>query len=204
MPYDCFISYAPADLKIAEEVYEMLTSQELNVWFDKERLQTGFDWYLNTEEAFRNSRIIIPILTHRWKHCEWCALEIEKTQDMVPLIFEGEWENIITPSLERFRAERIDFSYPDEQNKKYLFQAIYRMLWDYRKKDEFDFEICSHRRRSFLSGQKLTPGLMRQLTIFMIEMKLAELIIRFEDWLDAIKVHYLKTEEALRSDSLQN
>ncbi|MFH1197778.1 MAG: toll/interleukin-1 receptor domain-containing protein [bacterium] len=187
MPYDCFISYALEDVNIAEEVYEMLTTQKLNVWFDKERLQPGFNWQLYTEEAYSNSRIIIPILTPLWKDCNWCLMEIEKARDVVPLIFEGEWENIITPPLEKFRAERIDFSYPDEQNKKYLFQAIYRLLWDYRKKDKFDFEICSHRRHTSLFQQPITPKRMRQLLLFGIELKIAELLIRISDWFDSIK-----------------
>ncbi|MCD4678878.1 MAG: toll/interleukin-1 receptor domain-containing protein, partial [Bacteroidales bacterium] len=128
MPYDCFISYSSVDIKLAEELYERLTDQNFKVWFDKERLQPGFDWHKEVEQGCENSRVLLPILTPNWKISEWTKFETYGAESVIPLIFEGNWEDISTPPLERYQAERFDFSCPGEQNWARLFSAINRIL----------------------------------------------------------------------------
>jgi len=43
--YDAFISYASLDVHFAEEAHRRLTDAKFRVWFDKERLQPGYDWH---------------------------------------------------------------------------------------------------------------------------------------------------------------
>ena len=48
MPAECFISYASADLAHAELVYRALIVAGIpatRIWFDRSRLEPGFDWY---------------------------------------------------------------------------------------------------------------------------------------------------------------
>ncbi|NUN08627.1 MAG: toll/interleukin-1 receptor domain-containing protein [Ignavibacteriaceae bacterium] len=128
MAYDCFISYSSSDLKFAESLYNKLSEQNLKIWFDKTRLEPGFDWYKEIEKGCENSRIVLPVLTPRWKNSEWTKYETYGAEAVIPLIFEGAWENISTPPLEQFQAEVIDFKSLSEHNWKRLFNAINRVI----------------------------------------------------------------------------
>jgi len=75
MPYDCFISYASADIRLAEDLHRRLTAEGFTVWFDKVRLQPGFDWHREIEQGCENSRILLPILTPRWRNSDWTKYE---------------------------------------------------------------------------------------------------------------------------------
>src|SRR5438132_712654 len=45
MSYDCFLSYASTDLAAAEIIHRNLATAGFRVWFDKVRLQPGFNWH---------------------------------------------------------------------------------------------------------------------------------------------------------------
>lgn len=60
---DIFISYSRTDSNIAAKLYETLTSEGLNVWYDKAKLKTGADWMESIEQAIETSRVFIPILS---------------------------------------------------------------------------------------------------------------------------------------------
>lgn len=47
---------------------------------------------------------------------------------MIPLVFEGDWAEVITPPLERYQAERLDCTVIDEHFWERLFTAIRRVL----------------------------------------------------------------------------
>ncbi|MFH1198523.1 MAG: toll/interleukin-1 receptor domain-containing protein [bacterium] len=128
MPYDCFISYSSQDLKLAEELHKKLTTKNYKVWFDKARLQPGFDWHKEIEQGCENSRVLLPILTPRWKNSEWTKYETYGAEAVIPLIFDGEWKDISTPPLEQFQAEKLDFSSSGELNLERLFNAINRVI----------------------------------------------------------------------------
>jgi len=128
MPYDVFISYASSDLKYAEVVYQKLDSQNFKIWFDKKRLEPGFEWHREIEQGCENSRVVLPILTPRWKNSEWTKFETYGAEAVIPLVFDGEWNDISTPPLERFQAEQFDYSRKEEKNWERLFYAINRIL----------------------------------------------------------------------------
>ena len=75
MAYDCFLSYASKDLAHAEAVHGRLTGAGFKVWFDKARLQPGYDWHKEIEESCENSRVVLPLLTPHWKQSEWTRYE---------------------------------------------------------------------------------------------------------------------------------
>src|SRR4029079_6660573 len=99
MSYDCFLSYASADVKTAEALYGRLTAEGFSVWFDKVRLQPGFDWYREIEAACEASRIVLPILTPRWSRSEWTRYETYGAEAIIPLVAEGRFQDVATPPL---------------------------------------------------------------------------------------------------------
>ncbi len=112
MPYDVFISYASCDITLAEDVYKRLHTEDFKVWFDKDRLDPGFDWHQLIEQGCENSRVLLPILTPRWKLSDWTKYETYGAEAVVPLLFEGTWAEVATPPLERFQAEILDMNRP--------------------------------------------------------------------------------------------
>ena len=128
MPYDCFISYASGDRKLAEELNQKLCGEGFKVWFDRARLHPGFDWYGEIEQGCENSRVLLPVLTPRWKLSDWTKFETYGAEAVIPLIFEGEWLEVATPPLERFQAEKLEFSTAGDRNWTRLYGAVRRAL----------------------------------------------------------------------------
>jgi hypothetical protein len=106
--YDCFISYASADIALAEALYRRLTEADLSVWLDRARLQPGYDWHREIEKACDSIRVILPILTPRWKLSDWTRFETYGAECILPLIGEGKIEDIVTPPLARLQAVPVD------------------------------------------------------------------------------------------------
>ena len=78
---DCFISYASTDLRFAEELYRRLMEAGFSVWFDKKRLKPGYDWHKEIEQGCESSRVLLPILTPRWKLSEWTRFRYSMAKD---------------------------------------------------------------------------------------------------------------------------
>jgi len=110
MPYDVFISYASEDIALAQELNDHLITEGFKVWFDKARLSPGFDWYKEIEQGCENSRVLLPVMTPRWKNSEWTKFETYGAEAVFPILFEGLWSDVATPPLERFQAEMIDIN----------------------------------------------------------------------------------------------
>lgn len=127
MPYDVFISYASHDIAFAEEVSKYLNAEGFKVWFDKDRLVPGFNWHHLIEQGCENSRVILPILTPRWKLSDWTKYETYGAEAVVPLLFEGTWTEVATPPLERFQAEILDMNKPGGPDWARLFSDIRRV-----------------------------------------------------------------------------
>src|SRR5437867_11553153 len=128
MPYDCFISYASADLAFAEELNRRLRKADFSVWFDKSRLNPGCDWHKDIELSCEDSRLVLPVLTPRWKHSEWTLYETYGSEAIIPLVFEGAWNEVSTPPLESFQAETITVADLDAGGWERLFAALRRLL----------------------------------------------------------------------------
>ena len=126
--YDAFISYASQDVKIAESLYKSLCAAGFKVWFDKARLKPGYNWYTEIEAAVENSRVILPVLTSRWKESDWTKFETYGAEFIVPLIAEGEWDEVKTPPLERYQAEMIKVQDSVETTTENLAKFISNLL----------------------------------------------------------------------------
>lgn len=128
MPYDIFISYASANLPLAEHLHASLTDADFHVWFDRARLEPGCDWHREIEQHCEDSRIVIPVLTPNWGESDWTKFETYGAEAVIPLVCEGAWDEVSTPPLERHQAEKIDFTAPDNEAWERLFKAVRRLL----------------------------------------------------------------------------
>jgi hypothetical protein len=114
MPYHCFISYASSDLGFAERLHRRLVAAGFSVWFDKVRLRPGCNWHREIESGCEESKVVVPVLTPRWKGSEWTRFETYGAEFLVPLLFEGTFEDVATPPLTRFQAHTIDVTQETE------------------------------------------------------------------------------------------
>ena len=122
--YDCFISYASPDLALAEALRARLVEAKFEVWFDKARLEAGCDWHRYIEAGCEASRIVLPILTPRWKLSEWTRYETYGHASVIPLIAEGEESAVLPPPLRRWQAQRFNPLTADDAAWQALFAAI--------------------------------------------------------------------------------
>ncbi|MBI5605948.1 MAG: TIR domain-containing protein [Deltaproteobacteria bacterium] len=135
--YDIFISYSSNDLSMAQQLYDRLVAAGFNgddpknprIWFDKKRLDPGCDWHREIEAGCENSRIVIPVLTPRWKTKEWTKYETYGAEAIIPLVFEGTLEEVFTPPLLRFQGDVIDLTGKDTSDRwPVLFEALRKLL----------------------------------------------------------------------------
>ena len=126
--YDAFISYASLDRPLAEELFARLTAEGFNVWFDKARLEPGFDWHREIEQGCEQSRVLLPVLTPRWLKSDWTRFETYGAEAIIPLVYEGPRAEVMTPPLERWQPARLDMDGADEAVWARLFAAIRRCL----------------------------------------------------------------------------
>ena len=106
MSYDCFISYAAPDLPFAQALCDCLVAAGLpldRVWFDKARLHDGYNWHEEIEAGCEASRVVVPVLTPRWKRSEWTRYETYGAEAAIPLLYEGTWDEVKTPPLGRWQ-----------------------------------------------------------------------------------------------------
>lgn len=128
LQYDAFISYASHDLAVAEDIHRRLTEDGFRVWFDKARLDPGCDWHGEIEAACESSRVIVPVLTPRWKLSEWTKFETYGAEAVIALIVEGEIADIFTPPLTRFQGTAITLDSATDITWQKLIDALRSLL----------------------------------------------------------------------------
>ena len=128
MPYDCFISYASADLAIAEELHRRLQTAGFTVWFDKARLHPGCDWHREIERGAEESRVMLPVLTPRWRLSEWTRFETYGAEAVIPILCEGRFEDVSTPPLVSHQSQSWDISDGDNVDWPRLFTSLRTLL----------------------------------------------------------------------------
>lgn len=95
-----FISYASEDLAAATRVAEALRAKGLPVWFDKQRLESGNDFWNRIRLGIENARYFLPLLSRNTQvermrdfRLEWdYAMEVQKkwgTIDyLIPIVLD--------------------------------------------------------------------------------------------------------------------
>ena len=126
--YDVFISYKFEDLVHAETLHENLRRAGFRVWFDKARLNPGCNWHKEIEAGCDGSRVVLPVLTPGWKKSEWTKFETYGAEAVIPLCYEGSWDEVATPPLRRYQNHRMDLHEPQEADFEKLIAAIRGLL----------------------------------------------------------------------------
>src|ERR1700676_1817647 len=85
---ELFISYASVDLARAEALHDRLIAAEFSVWFDKARLNPGYDWHKEIEAGCEAARVILPLLTRNWQKSEWAKYETYASDAVIPVLVE--------------------------------------------------------------------------------------------------------------------
>ena len=107
MPHDCFLSHASADLALAEAIHARLTAASLSVWFDKRELNFGDQWHNYIAAACESSRVLLPLLTPRWRLSEWTRYETYGAETIIPLLLEGDFAQAPPPPLTRWEGSAV-------------------------------------------------------------------------------------------------
>ncbi len=84
----------------------------------------GFDWHQQIEEGCENSRVVLPLLTPRWKQSEWTRYETYGAEAVIPLLVEGEWASVSTPPLAPYQNFCVAISSAGEPDWQRLFHSI--------------------------------------------------------------------------------
>ncbi|MGC1617510.1 MAG: TIR domain-containing protein, partial [Candidatus Acidiferrum sp.] len=124
MGHELFISYASADLTLAEALYSRLRGEGFSVWFDKSRLNAGCDWHKEIEAACEAARIVLPLLTPRWQHSSWTKYETYASDAVIPVLAEGKPEAVMPPPLRRWNAYELNPLTADDGAWRSLLAAL--------------------------------------------------------------------------------
>src|SRR6202162_163217 len=124
MAYDCFLSSASRDFAHAEEIHARLTAAGFKVWFDKARLQPGYDWHKEIEQGCETSRVVLPLFTPRWKQAELTRFEPYGAETVIPLLIEGEWPDVSTPPLTPYQNFCVPHASATDTGWQRIFDSI--------------------------------------------------------------------------------
>lgn len=84
MNYDVFISYARKDdvdarvstfVDALSRFHKVITGDELRVFFDRDEIRSGDDWYLRLLESLRHSASMVALLSPAYLESEYCWIE---------------------------------------------------------------------------------------------------------------------------------
>jgi hypothetical protein len=75
-PYDVFISYSSPDRDWARTFAAALRSEGVNAWFDQTQLEPGERWQERIQEALRESRTLLLILSKSTVRGPWMFFEL--------------------------------------------------------------------------------------------------------------------------------
>ena len=127
-PIDCFISYSSADLCLAEILYEKLSQAGYSVWFDRVRLEPGYDWQAEIEQACECSSIIIPLLTPNWRQSIWTKYETYGHDAVIPILAHGSFDECAPSPIRRWQALCIEGKLEDQPNWAKLCKSVDKLL----------------------------------------------------------------------------
>ena len=84
MNYDVFISYARKDdvdarvsafVDALSRFHKVITGDDLRVFFDRDEIRSGDDWYLRLLESLRSSASMVALLSPAYLESEYCWIE---------------------------------------------------------------------------------------------------------------------------------
>jgi hypothetical protein len=119
-----FLSHSSQDKAVVRQLYQKLSSDGFDVWFDEERLLPGQDWNREITHAVRNADTIIICLSHRavtksgyfQKEIRWALDAADEKPDGAIFIIPARFEECNVPErISRFQW--VDLYKPQEYAK---------------------------------------------------------------------------------------
>ncbi|HEX3529789.1 MAG TPA: toll/interleukin-1 receptor domain-containing protein [Thermoanaerobaculia bacterium] len=103
--YDVFLSYSAKDKDWVKVFSSELKKSGLASWFDASQLALGERWKDHIEEALRESRSLIAIVSPNSIHSPWTFFELGAAladhKRIIPVLTEGvEWEDLPSPLMQ--------------------------------------------------------------------------------------------------------
>jgi tetratricopeptide (TPR) repeat protein len=120
--YDLFISYQSGDVERAQALHDRLAQAGFRVWLDRARLKPGCNWHREIEAGCEASRILLPVLTPRWRTSEWTRYETYGAEVILPLLYEGEFEEVAPLPLREHQFK--DMRAPTEATWESLYASL--------------------------------------------------------------------------------
>lgn len=122
-----FISYDRASKDAVEQLVQDLRDDGHEVWFDQ-RLTGGQNWWDNILSEIRACEIFVAALTPAYLDSRPCQLEIKYAKELqriwLPIWLSDNVPGSLPPDLSE--RQWVDYSHPDKQALKRLYQAIRR------------------------------------------------------------------------------
>lgn len=107
-PYDVFLSYSAKDRDWASEIVAALKSSGVSNWFDAHEIPAGERWQPRIEEALRESRVLILILSAESLNRPWIFFEVgaavADSKRIVPVLAGDIDVASLPPLLRQFQA----------------------------------------------------------------------------------------------------
>lgn len=118
--YDVFISYAAADRHWAGELADALTDEGVRVWWVDQEIRPGERWAEAVEEALRESRVIVFLLTPESLNSPWASFEVGAAlganKKIIPILRENLKRSRLPGMWKRFAS--LDESSPRAAGKR--------------------------------------------------------------------------------------
>lgn len=151
--YDAFISYGRADSKaFATKLYERLTAQGYEVWFDQNDIPLGVDYQQEIDEGLERSHNFIFIMSPHSVNSPYCGLEVERAvarnKRIIPLLHVDElpretWQQRNPDGTDErwaeYQEQKLHFG--DVRNHR-IHPLLGKINWIYGREGIDDFEAA--------------------------------------------------------------
>lgn len=106
--YDVFLSYSSEDRDWATEITTALKDSGVSTWFDAHDIVPGDRWQTRIEEALRESRVLVLIVSPKSLNRPWTFFEIgaavADSKRIVPVLAEDVDIASLPPLLRQFQS----------------------------------------------------------------------------------------------------
>ena len=204
MKYDFFLSYAAKDTNIADEIYQYLTANGLNIWYAHKAMLPASSFAEPITEAIRNSDGMIVLISQNSVSSQWVWNEVnlayedaaERNKKIIPIKvgnITGEYYYKFKFYLGRYQWIELDTSKPD-----YLESAcsyITNLISENKRKSDLYEEISELKRIGlFLEASRkmteITEIVISQIKTYLSVLEQYKLILELSKCLEQLHLFY--------------
>lgn len=106
--YDVFLSYSSDDRDWASEIVAALKDSGVSTWFDAHEIVPGDRWQPRLEEALRESRVLILIVSPKSLSRPWTFFEVgaavADSKRIVPVLADDVDVSNLPPLLQQYQS----------------------------------------------------------------------------------------------------